>query len=58
MIRLELTDDEANRLRALCQEDLSDLRMEIAGTERQEFRDELKATKAFLESLLARLAPA
>jgi hypothetical protein len=58
MIRLELTDDEAERLRALCQEDLSDLRMEIAGTERQEFRDELKTTKAFLESLIARLAPA
>jgi hypothetical protein len=58
MIRLELTDDEAKRLRALCQEDLSDLRMEIAGTERQEFRDELKTTKALLESLIARLAPA
>ena len=57
MIHLELTDDEAERLCALCQEDLSELRMEIAGTDLQDFRDQLKASKRFLESLIARLAP-
>jgi hypothetical protein len=55
MVHLELTEDEVERLRSLCLEDLSELRMEIADTDRQDFRDELKVSKRFLESLIARL---
>jgi hypothetical protein len=56
MVRLELSNDDAEKLRVLCQQNLSDLRMEIAGTDRVDFREELKLDKAFLEGLIARLA--
>jgi hypothetical protein len=57
MIRLDLTDDEAERLRALCTETLSDLRMEIVGTDSLDFREGLKKDAAFLRRLLERLTP-
>jgi hypothetical protein len=56
MVRLELSSEDAERLKVLCQQNLSDLRMEIAGTDRVDFREELKLDKAFLEGLIARLA--
>jgi hypothetical protein len=58
MIRIELTEDEADRLRMLCETSLSDLRMEIAGTDNQDFRDGLKKDAAFLKSLIERLEKA
>lgn len=55
MIRIELTDEEAARLRDVCEDYLADLRAEIAGTESHDFREELKAQEAFLKGLMARL---
>ena len=55
MFRLELTDQEANTLRETLTMDLSDLRMEIAHTENQEFREELKEKENVLRSLIGRL---
>jgi len=56
--RIELTVDEATRLRMLCETSLSDLRMEIAGTDNLDFREKLKEDAAFLKSLIARLTAA
>jgi hypothetical protein len=56
MIRIDLNEDEAERLRALCEDELSDLRMEIAGTDLEDFRAELRKREAFLRRLLDRLA--
>lgn len=55
MIRMELTSEEETTLREICEEYLSDLRMEIAGTDRAEFREGLKAREALLKRLLERL---
>ena len=40
MVRLELSGEDAERLRELCQQSLSDLRMEIAGTDLVDFRED------------------
>ena len=56
MVLLELSDDGADRLRMLCQESLSNLRMEIAGTDLMDFREGLKRDKEFLEGLIAQLS--
>ncbi len=52
MYQLELTDGEANMLRAVLDSYLSDLRFEIANTENFEMRQELKAMDAFIKDLL------
>lgn len=52
---IELSDDEAQMLRAILESDRSDLRMEIANTDSQDFRDQLKRRERFLDQLLARL---
>jgi hypothetical protein len=56
MVRIELTEVEADRLRELCEACLSDLRMEIARTDRVEFRDSLKQDEVFLRGLIERLS--
>jgi hypothetical protein len=56
MVRIELTSAEATSLTLVLEEYLSDLRMEIADTERMSFREELKQREAFLKALLGRLA--
>lgn len=56
MIRVELTAEEGATLREICEEYLSDLRMEIAGTDRAEFREALKKRETLLKRLLERLA--
>jgi hypothetical protein len=56
MVRLELTAEEAAALREVLQSYLSDLRMEIADTERLEFRRDLKKTEVLLDQLIARLS--
>jgi hypothetical protein len=56
MIRLELSDSDADRLLTLCRESLSNLRLEIARTDSVEFREALKNDERFLKGLIERLA--
>jgi len=51
MIRLDLTSEEQEILRNTLESYLSDLRYEIADTDRLEFREQLKAKKAVLEKI-------
>ncbi|HET9795862.1 MAG TPA: hypothetical protein VFS34_15520 [Thermoanaerobaculia bacterium] len=55
---LDLDAREAQLLREVCESALSDLRMEVAGTEDQDFRENLKRREQFLGSLLERLGRA
>lgn len=48
MIRLDLNEEERGILLEILENDRSDLRMEIADTDRQEFREMLKRRKAVL----------
>ena len=57
MHRLELTSEEAYVLRETLESYLSDLRMEIADTDRKDFRDQLKHRKELLERITDALAP-
>lgn len=52
MTELKLSDDEVETLRQVLESYLSDLRMEIADTDRQDFREMLKARKATLLRIL------
>lgn len=56
MIRIELTEAEAATLGDVLESYLSDLRMEIADTDRMEFREELKAKKKVVADVMGRLA--
>lgn len=56
MVRIELTEGDAERLRELCEAQLSDLRMEIAGTDSMEFREGLKQDAGLLRSVLEQLS--
>lgn len=53
MIHLDLTAEEQEVLKNTLESYLSDLRYEIADTDRLEFREQLKAKKAVLEKILA-----
>ena len=55
MARIDLKPEEARMLREVLESYLSDLRMEIAGTESVSFRENLKKTEAFLKGLIPRL---
>ena len=55
MVTIEVTPEDARLLREVLESYLSDLRMEIAGTDSVSFRENLKKTEAFLKGLLARL---
>jgi len=55
MIHLELTPDEAEVLGEALESYLSDLRMEIADTDGQDFREMLKARKVVLNRVVAAL---
>ena len=57
MIQLELTKDECAILRDILQNDLSDLRMEIADTDRLAYREMLRERKRVLKKVLATLDP-
>ncbi|HSJ08110.1 MAG TPA: hypothetical protein VK936_15500 [Longimicrobiales bacterium] len=52
MIQLDLAADEQAILRELLETQLSDLRMEIAGTDSLDFRDHLRGRKAVLQKVL------
>jgi hypothetical protein len=55
MTHLELTYEEAGELREVLESYLSDLRMEIGGTENMNFREMLKKKEVFLTEILRRL---
>lgn len=55
MIRMELTEQEATILSQTLTSDVSDLRMEIAGTESQPYREQLKGKEVILKQLIQRL---
>jgi hypothetical protein len=55
MIQIDLTPEEQSELRTALESYLSDLRMEIAGTDSYDFRKELKERKAALEKVLGAL---
>ena len=57
MHRLDLTSEEAYVLREVLQSYLSDLRMEMADTDRRDFRDQLRHRKEILEKVAEALAP-
>lgn len=56
MIRLDLNRHDAETLRVALESYLSDLRMEIAGTDSMDFRESLKGTKATLRKIANELA--
>jgi hypothetical protein len=55
MITLELTPEEAQELHEVLTSVVSDLHMEIAGTDNADFREGLKWRAMFLEKLLGQL---
>ncbi len=55
MSQIQLSDAEVTTLQDVLDSYLSDLRMEIADTDRLEFREGLKAKRKLLEGVLARL---
>ncbi|MFO0794791.1 MAG: hypothetical protein U0586_12120 [Candidatus Brocadiaceae bacterium] len=58
MINLDLTKDEKDILIGILENDLSDLRMEIADTDNMDFRETLKKQKAVLQKTLETLRQA
>ena len=52
MITLDLNDEEQKILTFVLESYLSDLRMEIAGTDRMDFREMLKERKAVIRKAL------
>ncbi len=52
---LTLTTQERDELRLALRTYVTDMRMEIAHTDRSEFREELRARRAVLEEVLRRL---
>jgi len=55
MIDIKLTDEEAAELKDVLTSYVSELRMEIADTEKYEFREKLKNQKTFLVDLIGQL---
>ncbi len=58
MIRIDLSKEEWGALNEILTAYLSDLRMEIAGTDNLEFRGTLKGREHLVNGLLERLAAA
>lgn len=56
MIDLKLTNEEAANLKEVLTSYVSDLRMEIADTDKYEFREGLKKKEKFLNDLVGRLS--
>ena len=55
MPNLELTPDEALLLKEILQSHLGDLRMEIADTDLQSFRDKLSSNEELIKRIIDRL---
>jgi hypothetical protein len=58
MIQLDLSDEEAGILSEILEMAHSDLRMEIADTDRKDFRDMLKGRKAVVAKAIEALQEA
>ena len=56
MTQLNLTQEEASILRKVLEDYLSDLRMEVADTDMQDFRDRLKKEEEAIKKILGALA--
>ncbi|HZH84427.1 MAG TPA: hypothetical protein VFD87_14855 [Phototrophicaceae bacterium] len=56
MPNLELTTEEALLLKEILESDLGDLRMEIADTDLQSFRDKLRSNEELIRRIIDRLA--
>ena len=56
MTRLELTEPEAELLRELAEEWLSELRAEIAGTDNADYRQGLKRRESLVRAIVERLS--
>lgn len=56
MSKLTLTGKEEWMLMKILESYLSDLRMEVADTDRKAYRDELKEEEVFLKELIAKLS--
>jgi hypothetical protein len=56
MISIDLSDKEAETLRQILEDDLSDLRMEIADTDSMAFRETLKDKKEVLQKVIGVIA--
>lgn len=52
MAQIELTNNEVETLKEILKNYLSELRSEIAGTDRMKMRSELKQKEAFINKLL------
>jgi hypothetical protein len=55
MVQLTLTDTDAATLRRALETYLSDLRMEVADTDAQDFRDDLKQEESVITRLVGQL---
>ena len=55
MPTLNLSSEQAETLAEVLEDYISDLRMEVANTDSQEFRDDLKKKELFLKDLLSQL---
>jgi hypothetical protein len=58
MLTVDLTPSEATILREVLESAISDLGMEIAGTDSLDFREGLKQRREVLQKVLAALPPA
>jgi hypothetical protein len=56
MAHVELTAEELSALKEILTSCLSDLRMEIAGTDSREWRTSMKQREVLINGLIARLA--
>ena len=56
MAEVTLTDKEEKMLKGILESYLSDLRREVADTDRKAYRDELKVEEVFLKELIAKLS--
>lgn len=56
MVHLELTPTHAEVLRMVLEDYLSELRMEIAGTDLQAYREKLKSRKAVLRGIVGQIS--
>jgi hypothetical protein len=55
MVRLEFDPHESTMMNEILQSYLSDLRMEIADTEKMAFREDLKKKEVFIKGVMERI---
>jgi hypothetical protein len=56
MLQIELTNEEKETFEQMLKEELSELRSEIADTDRKSYRDMLKAKEVLLNRIITLLA--